>query len=140
MTLAPDSPPLLSSSYEEFDAAVRPGLLRIAAAMTLDRELASDLVQDALLEAYRSWDTVRGLDRPDLWARKVLVNRAIDAQRSQRRRRSLLDRFTHDRRLSTQLGDTVAFWEAVRRLPPRQREVVTLRTAGDLSLEEIAET
>lgn len=44
--------------FEEFAAGLLPGLLRYAMVLTADRELAQDVVQDAMLKAHRNWDRV----------------------------------------------------------------------------------
>jgi RNA polymerase sigma factor (sigma-70 family) len=133
-----DRPPQ-ASSFDEFARAVRPSLYEAAVAVTLDREVAHDVVQEALLIAHRDWAKVSGLDRPDQWVRRIVVNRAIDEHR-RTRRRHLLSRGLRDHRLVAELGDTVAFWTAVQALPRRQRQVVVLRALGELSLDEIAGT
>lgn len=110
-----------------------------ATAITLDRQAAADVVQDALLAAHRSWDTVRDLERPDLWLRRVVVNGAIDHRRSQRRRWRVLERGGPDPGLVAHLGDTVGFWVAVGKLAPRQQQVIVLRAVDELSVAEIAQ-
>lgn len=123
-------------SFDDFVQASSPGLLKAGIAVTLDVETAKDLVQDTLLETFRRWDHVSGLDRPDLWSRRVLVNRGIDIRRRQARFRGLLVR---RKQASAELGDTVAFWSAIADLPKQQAAVLTLRTAGELSVSEIAQ-
>jgi RNA polymerase sigma-70 factor (ECF subfamily) len=137
---APEPPPTAVSvpDFERLAAEVRPDLFRAALAVTLDRGDAEDVVQDALAAAYRSWTTVGALDRPDLWIRRVAVNRAIDLRRRRHRFTGVFRRLTGSASVRTELGDTVAFWDAVGRLTPRQQEVVVLRSVEELSVEEIA--
>jgi hypothetical protein len=49
--------------YDEFGRAQLPGLLRFAAALTGDAQVAQDLVQDTLVRAYLKWFRVAGADR-----------------------------------------------------------------------------
>lgn len=60
--------------FEEFSREHLPGLVRFAAVLTGDRDLAQDVVQDALVQAHRSWAKVVAADRPDLYMRKIIVN------------------------------------------------------------------
>jgi DNA-directed RNA polymerase specialized sigma24 family protein len=49
-------------TFEEFASAHLAALLRFATALTNDRELAADLVQDVLLRAHERWAHVRFSD------------------------------------------------------------------------------
>jgi RNA polymerase sigma-70 factor (sigma-E family) len=60
--------------FEEFSREQLPSLVRFAAVLTGDRELAQDVVQDALVRAHQSWRRVAAADRPDLYLRKMVVN------------------------------------------------------------------
>src|SRR5437879_590571 len=98
-------------------------LVRVAWVMTGSFSAAEDLVQDVFVQAYRHWDHVVGLDQPDAWLRRVLVNRARS-----RWRRLLVE--SRDRRvdeITVVMPDPAGeVWGAVRRLSRRQREVVAL--------------
>ena len=61
----------------DFDAFARehlPSLVRFAAALTGDTQLAQDLVQDTLVRAYTRMSRVAGADRPDLYLRRMVLN------------------------------------------------------------------
>jgi RNA polymerase sigma-70 factor (sigma-E family) len=60
--------------FEEFSREQLPGLVRFAAVLTGDRDLAQDIVQDALVRAHLRWSRVSAADRPDLYLRKMVVN------------------------------------------------------------------
>lgn len=60
--------------FEEFAREQLPGLVRFAAVLTGDRELAQDVVQDALVRAHRGWRQLAAADRPELYMRKIVVN------------------------------------------------------------------
>ncbi|GHF61598.1 RNA polymerase sigma-70 factor (sigma-E family) [Amycolatopsis bartoniae] len=60
--------------FEEFSREHLPGLVRFAAVLTGDRDLAQDVVQDALVRAHQRWRRVSATDRPDLYLRKMVVN------------------------------------------------------------------
>ena len=141
----PDARPRASSdTIETFDAFYRrelPDLVAFAAALA-GPAAADDIAQDAMLVAYRRWDTVSVMDVPAAWVRRVCANRAVS---SLRRRgvevRALL-------RLSARRpdepppldGDAAAFWGEVRRLPRRQAQAVALFYVYDLGVAEIART
>lgn len=50
-----------------------------------DREAAEDVVQDALLRAYRGMDKLRNQERPRFWLTKIVSSVCMDRFRSERR-------------------------------------------------------
>ena len=138
------------SGTADFEATYRAevhGLTALARSLTGDREVAADLVHEAMVRTYRSWPHVASLDRPGAWIRRVLINLVIDAQRRRRRETGVLTRLAHtttptpaapDDRLDADL-DAGRFWAAVRELPERQRAAVALCYIDDLGIAEIAE-
>ena len=139
-----------SDQYETFDdfvvgSATR--LLRAAVFLVGDRHLAEDLVQIAYERTARHWRRVLRAGAPEAYARRVLVNLAIDDTRRRRRKPSLpgggsaeLERIggsSPDRRLAdVELRDLVE--RSLAALPPRQRAVLVLRYWCDLTEREIA--
>ncbi|HYN97373.1 MAG TPA: SigE family RNA polymerase sigma factor [Pilimelia sp.] len=129
----------------DFDAFVQSrsaGLVRMAYLLTYDRGHAEDLVQSALLRTLRHWRRVR--NAPDAYARKVLLNLALDRRRSLRRRPAefpLPDGdAAHPPDLSAAgMGDRVMLSQALTLLPVRQRQVVVLRFYADLSVADAAD-
>jgi DNA-directed RNA polymerase specialized sigma24 family protein len=65
------------NGFERFYRCEYAGVVRLLVGMTGRRALAEELAQEALLSAYRDWPRVQGLDRPDLWLRRVAINRAV---------------------------------------------------------------
>ena len=128
-------------STQDFDAFFRleyPKLVAIATAMTGGYDIACELAQEALLRSYRSWDRVSNLDIPGAWVRRVLINLAIDARRSDRRATRSPSLMDHDN--TTSLDDLAVdgWWTAVRALPDRQRAVVVLHYVEDRSVLDVA--
>ncbi len=127
-----------------YRAEVRP-LTALARSMVGDRELAADLVHEAMVRTCRSWSHVASLDRPGAWTRRVLVNLAIDALRRHRRETDALSRVAATPVPAPTALDPVdrldadRFWAAVRELPDRQRAAVALFYVDDLGIAEIAE-
>jgi RNA polymerase sigma-70 factor (sigma-E family) len=118
-----------------------PALLRTAYVVVGDRQLAQDLLQEALVKAYVAWPRLRDTTKAEAYVRRTIVTTAI----SWRRRRSFHERPVQDLpdannpdetdRLATQ----DALWEQVRALPPRQRAALVLRYYEDLTETETAE-
>lgn len=62
------------------------GLFRYARGLGIPREPAQDLVQDALIKAYRSLRTCADPERFEMWVFRILRNRALDFLKDIRRR------------------------------------------------------
>ena len=129
-------------TYDLFFAREREAVLGLAFALTGDRGIAEDIVQDAFLEAFRKWDRIAGYDRPGAWVRRVVANMSISAFR---RRRGELRMITQlvARRDTTVVPElstsTLAFWQAVRALPKRQAQVAALFYLEDRSIADVAQ-
>lgn len=129
----------LSLAAVEFDAFYRaeyPTLIAVATALSgADGE---DLVHDAMVAALVRWPRVRLLDRPGGWAHRVLVNRCRSWWRRRRTEATWVARQRRHEAATWMSDETIAFWEAVRRLPERPRLVVTLYYAADRTTDDIA--
>lgn len=103
-----------------------------------DRDLAEDLVQEALARAYPHWARVGadGFDT-DAYVRRSIVNAHNSLwRRAFMRRERLADRLPERGHEDEHPDDTT--WTLVLALPPRQRQVVALRFYADLSVAETA--
>jgi RNA polymerase sigma-70 factor, ECF subfamily len=129
--------PLLT--FEQLYVREYPGLIAVAWALSGLREDGEDLVHDTMVQALARWKHVGALERPGGWCHHALVNRCRSLWR---RRRTEAAFVAHERgRVASSPGpseEAVAFWTAVRTLPIRQRSVVALHYAGDLTSAEIA--
>jgi RNA polymerase sigma-70 factor (sigma-E family) len=137
------------ADFEQFVTASSDALLRTAYLVVWDAAEAQDLVQDCLLAVARRWPRVRGMDHPHAYARRVLINLALDgASRRTRRREELAvngsaaaAEFPDEssaRRLYT-VGVRAELVQALGTLPPRQRTVLVLRYFEDLTEAQVAE-
>ncbi len=72
--------------FERFVTEWADPLLRTAYLMARDLAEAEDLVQETLLQVARRWPKVRVMDHPAAYARRILVNLAIDGARQRARR------------------------------------------------------
>lgn len=116
--------------FAEYVAARGPALERFAYVLTGDRHRAQDLVQTALLKAYRRWRWVARADHPDAYVRRIVTTSYLDW----RRRLSSTEEPVGDlpdRPGGADPGDRVADRDELRRalatLTPRQRAVLVLR-------------
>jgi RNA polymerase sigma-70 factor (ECF subfamily) len=139
-----DSPTDVDANTESFERFAqhefRP-LIGLAYALCGDRAVAPELAQEALLAAFAQWETVRHLDKPEAWVRRVLVNRATSTVRRRIIEARALVRL-RSRPDIVPMGEPSAetewLWSHVRGLPRRQRQVVALHYVERLTLEEIA--
>jgi RNA polymerase sigma factor (sigma-70 family) len=136
-----------ASPHQDFDqffrAQLRP-LLALAYALSGSRPVAEDLAQEALLAAFKNWERIRQLENPGGWVRRVVANRAVSNVR-----RRIVEATTMSTRLRLHDGegstigaipaDTEHVWAAIRKLPRRQAQVITLRTLDRSTVAEIAD-
>ena len=77
----------LVASFAAMAEAEMAGLRRFAVGLCADPHRADDLVQAALERMYAAWPRLHQLERPDAYARTVLVRLALREQRLHRWRR-----------------------------------------------------
>jgi RNA polymerase sigma-70 factor (sigma-E family) len=68
-------------TFEEFTATRLPAVLRFAAVLAGDRALAEDLAQEVMIRAYSRWDKIGGLDHPEFYVRKMVLNEFLSWRR-----------------------------------------------------------
>ena len=131
---------IVSDDFASFVARERPSLLAVAFALCADRHAAEDLVQDALIEAFRRWDRLGTYDEPGAWARRVVVHRVTSRWRKMGTESRALARFGAwpTAPVTERDPDADRFWDAVRALPRRQSQMIALRYVDDLEIAEIA--
>jgi RNA polymerase sigma-70 factor (sigma-E family) len=130
------------NDFDEFVARHVDDLLRTAYLIVWDEGEAEDLVQECLMKVARRWPRIRRLDQPRAYARRILVNLALDGARGRARRRG---------ELSAEPVSPIAIdplpaldvraelLEALGQLPARQRAVLVLRYFNDLTEAQVAE-
>jgi RNA polymerase sigma-70 factor (ECF subfamily) len=118
-----------------------PRMVAVAYAITRNRWAAEELAQEACLRAYRSWGSVSGYDKPGAWLRRVTINLANSFIRRRVSELRALERYVLNgvEPLADHPVEEREFWDEVRSLPRRQRDVIVLRYVDDLSTSEIAE-
>jgi RNA polymerase sigma-70 factor (sigma-E family) len=120
------------------------GLCRLAALLLGDRAAAEEAVQEAFLRTYAGWWRIRRPEQARWYLRRAVVNQC----RSRQRRRTSEDRGNRVVHASERDGvgrddpdrrtEAMVIADAVRALPPRQREAVVLRYFEDLAEADIA--
>jgi RNA polymerase sigma-70 factor (sigma-E family) len=130
--------------FTEFYTASRDDCLRIVLVNVGDRQLAEDLVAEAFTRAWMSWRKVREHPVPRAWVVRTALNVHVSWWR-RRRHELTVDDPTALTRLkgnqlerSADLGLDEALVAALRALPLRQCEVITLRVFFDLDTEATA--
>jgi RNA polymerase sigma-70 factor, ECF subfamily len=132
----------LHETFDVFFAREREAVLGLAFALTGDRVVAEDVVQDAFLEAFRKWDRIAGYDQPGAWVRRVVANMSVSTFRRRRGELRMLTQLVarRDTTVVPELSpSTLAFWQAVRALPKRQAQVATLFYLEDRPIADIAQ-
>jgi RNA polymerase sigma-70 factor (ECF subfamily) len=126
-------------SFDDFYRSEHRHVLGLAFVLTGNQSVAEDVAQDAFTAAFRQWRTVAACDSPGAWVRRVACNRAASVRRRRLVEAKALLRLARRMRISIELdeGDE-AFWQAVRRLPPRQAQAVALYYYEDFSVREIS--
>ena len=126
------------AEFDAFVVARSQSLLRSAFFLTQDEGLAEDLLQTALTKAWFAWRRIDG--PPEAYVRRVLFTTSASWWRRRWTRETptetLPERATGDSR-DRSAGDQ-DLWDAIGRLPPRQRTVVVLRYLEDRTEVETA--
>jgi RNA polymerase sigma factor (sigma-70 family) len=130
---------------EPFLALLRPEegkLLRIARALTGREADAWEMVQDAVVQAYERFDTLRGGPESFApWLRRILVNRCKNLLRG--RARLVLLETAAETEVDPAPGpeaqlEASQLWGEVMELAEDHRQVLTLRFLVDMPVPEIA--
>jgi RNA polymerase sigma-70 factor (sigma-E family) len=125
------------SEFAEFFQASWEPCLRAALTVVGNRQLAEDQVAEAFEKAWSSWRKVRRHPAPRAWVVRTALNAGASWWRRRSRELPLAD---HDLTAPGDLGDGLdaSLQTALRRLSPRQREVIALRMFLDLDTDTIA--
>jgi RNA polymerase sigma-70 factor (sigma-E family) len=125
--------------FDGFVAARSSALLRTAYLLTRDHGLAEDLLQTSLTKAWFAWDRIDG--NHEAYVRRILVNTFSSWWRrkwnGEHATDELPDTGTPD--ATDAAGESHDLWEAMGRLPRRQRAVVVLRYFEDLTEAQTAQ-
>jgi len=142
------APPLtetdLMSDFQDQLQQCLPDLWRYAYALTRDRNVADDLVQDCAERALRKQDLWQQTGALKPWLMKILLNLYRNQLRSQSRRPQTvaMDEMHNDPAAPEALEQKLALAQtarAMRQLPDDQREALLLVVLGGVSYKQAAE-
>jgi RNA polymerase sigma-70 factor (sigma-E family) len=138
------------AAVEELYAAHYRQLVRLSVLLVRDVATAEEVVQDAFVAMHGRWRGLREPDKALAYLRQAVVNRS----RSVLRHRGVRDRYVATQASSSSSSDNAPpadepvlltdrrsrVLDALRELPARQREVLSLRYYLDLSEADISAT
>lgn len=131
---------VVATRFDDFFRGEYGAVVRLAWSLTGRRVVAEELAQDAFLEAHRHWPQISRYDDPSAWVRRVVINRSLSTLRRAATETRLLLRLQGLRRRDdTSMPEASdGLWQAVRRLPRRQAEVIALVVVEDMSVDHVA--
>lgn len=121
--------------FDEAYRRLRPAMVRLAHLLTGSVDAAEDVVHDAFLACSKHWSK---LQTPDAYVRRAVVNQARTRLRQAGRDHDKADRFGRAAPVTVGMPEVDDLWDALRRLPDRQRMALVLRFYQDLPVAEIA--
>ena len=129
-------------AFRDFVAGRWSALLRTAYLLTGDEHRAEDLLQTSLAKLWLVWGRV-GAEHPEAYVRRILTTTSTSWWRRRwQGERPMSDAMPESAApgdFTDRLADHDALITALRSLTPRQRAVVVLRYAEDLSEAEVAD-
>ncbi|MGI8415659.1 MAG: hypothetical protein ACR2P2_05510 [Nakamurella sp.] len=115
-----------SGGFEEFARAQIAPLSRFAGVLTGDRQLAHDVLADALIATRVRWQQIGAMEYPTAYVRRIVVTTFLAGRRRDGRRRTdvtdderTLDRVEPDG--AGAVDDRIDLAAMIQRLPSRQR-------------------
>ncbi|NDL60066.1 SigE family RNA polymerase sigma factor [Phytoactinopolyspora mesophila] len=131
-----------TDGFTEFVANRGPALLRMALALTADRALAEDLVQEALARAVSRWGKLLRDGDPERYIRAVMLNETRSQWRRRARRHEVITDQVPEPAATDGTEHGVAhridMANVLKHLTPRQRAIIYLRYYEDVSVAETA--
>jgi RNA polymerase sigma-70 factor (ECF subfamily) len=143
-------------SDRDFTSAMRahqPKLYRTACFLTGDHHEGEDLLQETLLEAWKSWNSFEDRSSVYTWVYRILIRRYHRWQRRQIVRRmffvatvdqkesqTFIDPSELPGSLMEHAEQNAQLWKLLASLRPKHREVLVLRYAESMRLDQIADT
>lgn len=127
-------------SFDRFYESQYATVTRLAYSLCGSLAVAEELAQEAFVAAHARWRRISLFDRPDLWVRRVVINRSLSYRRRLASERTALERVSQAPASSNEpelVDDEV--WQALRSLSDRQTEVLALVYVEDRPIAEVAQ-
>jgi RNA polymerase sigma-70 factor (ECF subfamily) len=118
-----------------------PRLFDFARHQGLSDQQAADAVQDAMLRLWRELQRGARIDNPVAWIYRTTYRLAMEQHRFRRALARVLPRLApaHPTYAGPETSDSVAVWSMVDQLPVRQRQVLYLHFASDMTFDHVAD-
>lgn len=132
---------LTERTFEAVAVADARRLFTLALSILRDDGEAEDAVQETLLKAWRSWESVSRMEKPAAWLTRVCVNHCISRRRLLRSRGWPPLTLMEDDALAgmaRNAADLMDMERAYRRLSLKQRAAITLNYRHGYSVDECA--
>jgi len=129
-------------TFEEWFGTQLPRLLRFATVLCGGPDPAEEVLQDVALKALHRWDTLKDLDHPEAYLRRMIVNEHLSWRRKWSRlvpQAELREPGGRAEHFADQHADRAELAAALDKLPRRQKAVLVLRYFEGLPDTEIAE-
>lgn len=129
------------AGFVEFVEAASGSLRGTAYLICGDWDRVDDVMQDALCKIYVAWPRIDRADNVFAYARRLVVNTAIDSGRRPWRREQVREELPEQpvADSSAEQAQRDLVLRALATLPPRQRACVVLRYYQDLSVDQTAD-
>jgi len=125
--------------FETWYLREHPRVVSAVAAITGRPSVASDAADEAFTRACERWERVRRMSSAGGWVHRTALNVARRRLRRTDHEQRLLRWFTvSSEPEAPPPAWSVEVWEALRALPPREREAIVLRHVGDLPVADVA--
>ncbi len=128
--------PFASDDFDRVFEDMFPAAFRLAHRLLGNDADAEDAAAEAFARALRAWDRVGRLPYRDAWIMRVTANVAVDSARRRKPWIPMPDMEDGDR--ADEVVAQIGLAAALRSLPKRQREVLSLRYLTDLSEADVA--
>ncbi len=135
MGISPETRTALENAYRKYADT----LYRIALSHTGHRQDAEDAVHDVFLRFVEKAPVFADQKHEEAWFIRVTINRCLDLLRRNKRRGTLALDENIDRPAEPDEPEESETLEAVRRLPPKYKDVILLHCLEEKSVEATAE-
>ena len=132
-------------AFTQLYSFYQPRLLRFVLLFALSRHNAEDIVQDTLFKLWTRRETLIGIISLEKYLMRMARNKLLDYLKKQATEQKHLNRLSIEGTVPSNVSNDLLFkeynqiaWNAINRLPEKQREIFLMRHRQDMTLDEIA--